>query len=56
VAHDIDLQEANIDLISGISLVLYTDGITEAINDQEEAFGWKAHRIIRSHGALSAKI
>jgi sigma-B regulation protein RsbU (phosphoserine phosphatase) len=56
VAHDIDLQEANIDLISGDILVLYTDGITEAINDQEEAFGLeRLIRIIRSHGELSAK-
>jgi sigma-B regulation protein RsbU (phosphoserine phosphatase) len=56
VAHDIDLQEASIDLISGDILVLYTDGITEAINDQEEAFGLeRLIRIIRSHGELSAK-
>lgn len=39
VAHEIDLQELSIDLASGDTLVMYTDGITEAINEQEEAFG-----------------
>jgi serine phosphatase RsbU (regulator of sigma subunit) len=39
VSPEIDLEESSIDLMSGDILVMYTDGITEAINEQEEAFG-----------------
>ncbi|WP_048068577.1 SpoIIE family protein phosphatase [Methanoregula boonei] len=36
---EMDLQSARMDLRPGDVLVLYTDGVTEAINDHEEEFG-----------------
>jgi len=41
VVHFIDLQEGETTLAPGDLVVFYTDGITEAINDQAEAFGEK---------------
>jgi len=41
VVHFIDLQEAEVDLVAGDLLVCYTDGVTEAINHLEEAYGEK---------------
>ncbi len=52
----IDLREASIDLLPGDILVLYTDGITEAINDRNELFGMeRLVQTIRSNGTLSSK-
>jgi sigma-B regulation protein RsbU (phosphoserine phosphatase) len=39
VMQDIELEEKKISLRSGDTIVLYTDGVTEAINNQEEQFG-----------------
>ncbi len=39
VIDDVDLQSVKVDLKHGDVLVLYTDGVTEAINDKEEEFG-----------------
>ncbi|HID26511.1 MAG TPA: HAMP domain-containing protein [Methanosarcinales archaeon] len=39
VLGNIELEEKEIELESGDMIVLYTDGITDAINDQEEEFG-----------------
>ena len=39
VVHDIGLEEKEITLSSGDVVVLYTDGVTEAINNKEEQFG-----------------
>jgi len=36
---DIELEEKEISLDSGDVVVLYTDGVTEAINESEEQFG-----------------
>ena len=36
---EVDLQSVRMDLRPGDVLVLYTDGVTEAINDHEEEFG-----------------
>jgi serine phosphatase RsbU (regulator of sigma subunit) len=56
VAHHIDLQEASIDLLPGDTLVLYTDGITDAINDRLEVFGLeRLIGIVRANRALSSK-
>lgn len=56
IAPHIDLREASIDLLPGDTLVMYTDGITEAINDRNELFGLeRLVQTIRSNGTLSAK-
>lgn len=39
VIDEVDLQSVKVDLKPGDVLVLYTDGVTEAINDSEEEFG-----------------
>ena len=39
VKSDIGLEEKKISLRRGDIIVLYTDGVTEAINNQEEQFG-----------------
>ncbi|MDD5170962.1 MAG: SpoIIE family protein phosphatase [Syntrophales bacterium] len=50
VATEIDLEESSIDLMSGDILVMYTDGITEAINEREEVFGLeRLIRVILTH-------
>ena len=36
---NIELEEQRIDIGPGDSLVLYTDGVTEAINPNEQEFG-----------------
>jgi phosphoserine phosphatase RsbU/P len=39
VIDEVDLQSVKVDLKPGDVLVLYTDGVTEAINNREEEFG-----------------
>jgi sigma-B regulation protein RsbU (phosphoserine phosphatase) len=39
VLDDVDLQSVKVDLQTGDVLVLYTDGVTEALNSAEEEFG-----------------
>jgi len=39
VIDDVELQSVRVNLKPGDVLVLYTDGVTEAINDKEEEFG-----------------
>ena len=56
INRQIELREASIDLLPGDTLVLYTDGITEAINDRNELFGLdRLVQTIRSNGTLSSK-
>jgi sigma-B regulation protein RsbU (phosphoserine phosphatase) len=38
VTDEVSLQSVRVDLRPGDVLVLYTDGVTEAINDHEEEF------------------
>lgn len=55
VTDDIDMEEKEIDLLKDDVLVLYTDGVTEAVNEQEEEFGEnRLIRIIRQNRFLTA--
>jgi len=50
VIDDAELQSVRVDLAPGDVLVLYTDGVTEAINDKDEEFGEeRLLRIIAEH-------
>jgi len=56
VAHFIDLQEDEKTLESGDLVVFYTDGVTEAINEKEEAFGeLRLIEIVSRNRHLSAR-
>ncbi len=49
------LEEDRIDLSSGDVIVLYTDGITEAMNQQSDLFGeGRSSRIVEEHGHLES--
>ncbi|NPV61672.1 MAG: SpoIIE family protein phosphatase [Methanotrichaceae archaeon] len=49
-------EERRADLLKGDILVLYTDGVTEAINGQMEQYGMKRLRsVIRESGSLPAQ-
>lgn len=56
VMENIDINEREIELLRGDILVLYTDGVTDAINEKEEAFGKeKLAEIIQKDSSLTAK-
>lgn len=56
VTEDIDIEEKQIDLLREDILVLYTDGITEAVNENEEEFGSeRLKKIIRENISFSAQ-
>ncbi|HOF05379.1 MAG TPA: SpoIIE family protein phosphatase [Syntrophales bacterium] len=56
VAHFIDLQEAEKTLEPGDLVVFYTDGVTEAINEHQEAFGERRLiEIVSRNRQLSAR-
>ena len=56
VTHYIDLQEAERILRPGDTIVFYTDGVTEAINVEEEAFGERRLiEIVRENSNLPAR-
>ena len=56
VTHYIDLQEAERTLQPGDTIVFYTDGVTEAINAEEEAFGERRLiEIVRENSSLPAR-
>jgi sigma-B regulation protein RsbU (phosphoserine phosphatase) len=55
VTEDIDIEEKGIHLVSGDYLVLYTDGVTEAMNEKEEEFGEdRLRKIIQDNTSLTA--
>jgi sigma-B regulation protein RsbU (phosphoserine phosphatase) len=56
VRENISLEESRIDLSPGDLVVLYTDGVTDAVNDRNEEFGLeRLLGIIRSGRDLSAE-
>lgn len=56
VMESIDIKEREIELARGDILVLYTDGVTDAINEKEEGFGKeKLVEIIQNNRSLTAK-
>ena len=56
VIEDVELQEVEIGLRSGDIIVLYTDGVTEAINEKEEQFGQeRLISVIRDNHTLPAQ-
>jgi serine phosphatase RsbU (regulator of sigma subunit) len=55
VTEDIDIEEKEIAIMKDDVLVLYTDGVTEAVNEREEEFGEeRLIRIIRGNRSLTA--
>jgi len=55
VVDDADLESAELELKSGDVLVLYTDGVTEAVNENKEEFGLeRVAGLIRDNRELSA--
>lgn len=57
VTDDVELQSVKIDLRPGDVLVLYTDGVTEAINNEEEEFGEeRLLRVITENRSLPAQM
>jgi serine phosphatase RsbU (regulator of sigma subunit)/putative methionine-R-sulfoxide reductase with GAF domain len=52
VVDDPDLAEESATLSSGDMLVMYTDGVTEAINERDEEFGEECLRAILSDGEI----
>jgi len=56
VFEDSRYSEAVVDFLPGDILVLYTDGVTEAINIREESFGVeRLEKIVRASGDFSAQ-
>ncbi|MBU1932103.1 SpoIIE family protein phosphatase [Patescibacteria group bacterium] len=56
VIEDIELEEGEVKLAKGDVVVLYTDGVTEAINEKEEQFGEERFiRAIKENHTLSAQ-
>jgi sigma-B regulation protein RsbU (phosphoserine phosphatase) len=56
VKHGVSLEEAAAEMKPGDTVVLYTDGITEAINEKGEAFGeGRLAQAVRSNRSLTAE-
>ncbi len=55
VRRDIHLQEQSLPLAEGDLVVLYTDGVTEAVNEHDEAFGMeRLVQVVRDNRGFSA--
>ena len=55
VTEDLDIEEKEIELLKDDVLVLYTDGVTEAVNEKEEEFGEdRLIHIIQQNRSLTA--
>ena len=53
---NIELQEVETKLAQGDEIVLYTDGVTEAVNEKSEQFSMeRLIKVIRENPTLSAK-
>ncbi|MBT8490422.1 MAG: SpoIIE family protein phosphatase [Deltaproteobacteria bacterium] len=56
VTENIDIEEQRVHLVSGDYLVLYTDGVTEAMNEKEEEFGKdRLIKIVQDNTSLTAQ-
>jgi phosphoserine phosphatase RsbU/P len=52
---DIEYEQRSLDLASGDIILLYTDGVTDALNNQQEEFGPKRlEQVLRDHPDASA--
>jgi sigma-B regulation protein RsbU (phosphoserine phosphatase) len=52
----LELQQASVQLDSGDAIVMYTDGVQDALNEAEEPYGENRLRsTIRDHGNGSAE-
>ncbi|MGV8079600.1 MAG: SpoIIE family protein phosphatase [Syntrophales bacterium] len=55
VKRDVQLQEAELSLSDADLVVLYTDGVTEAVNEEDQSFGLeRLARVVEKHRGLSA--
>lgn len=55
IIEEVSFEERTVTLGAGDVLVLYTDGVTEAINSEEEEYGVeRLTEVIRAHGESSA--
>jgi len=52
IIEEVSFEERTVTLGAGDALVLYTDGVTEAINSEEEEYG--VERLMEIHGESSA--
>jgi len=54
IVEDVDLEERQVDLAEGDVLVLYTDGVTDAINSREEEFSeGRLREVVQQNAGLS---
>jgi sigma-B regulation protein RsbU (phosphoserine phosphatase) len=57
IFEDTEYQETRIQLSPGDKIVFYTDGIVEAMNEQEEMFGFdRLQEVVEAARALSAEL
>jgi sigma-B regulation protein RsbU (phosphoserine phosphatase) len=56
ILEEADYQETRLKLASGDRVILYTDGIVEAMNEQEEIFGFdRLLEVVRSSRSMTAE-
>jgi sigma-B regulation protein RsbU (phosphoserine phosphatase) len=52
---DAEYELHEVDLVTGDTVVMYTDGVTEAMNDQMEQFGTeRLEAIVKQHSKASS--
>lgn len=56
ILDDVEYQETCLQLMSGDKIVLYTDGIVEAMNEKEEMFGFdRLLKVVQGAGPMTAE-